>query len=332
MNNNDNQGGNSFLGTAIPIIGGIVDNVIEGMNVRAARKYNTPANQVARMREAGLPMAAASQIAPGGGFQARSTPIGTENFSSNLTQASQRQINRKQLDIMKNEIRAGGAAADVAVHNRNNLLAPSGQFEPTNQGTTARQEIEAQSLANDMARTVNYYLPSEKMLSLEQMGANIDKTSQEIKNAMAQEKILISVGSIKQILANYQERMSQGELTNLIRRNTGLKIENDIKKVEFNVAWQTQLAKITIAKNEALRSGEALRAAQLDNALKTMQNRSAKTWFEVKFRRDAAFMRRSENVFKDLIYLGMFSPNNSGYNSGAAAGFGTSQLLNFMAK
>lgn len=226
----------------IPIIGGIANSILSGINNRKARLYNSPANQVARLNEAGLPLAANTHIGGGTAVTTPTTSLGTENFAGNLKSSIDTQVSRKQLQIMKDEARIKKSEADIAEGNAKNQLNPSGQFENTNQGTGAMQTIQAQEEAVKAAQIINKWMPTEKAQNIMKQSKEMDKISQDIKQSISQTrnieehfKGILSENKIKSILANYQERMSMNELTNLIRRNTGIQKDNVLKSITINV-------------------------------------------------------------------------------------------------
>jgi len=107
------------ISPAIPIVGGVVSNILSGINERKARLYNTPANQVKRLQEAGLPLAAGSNITAGGGVSTKVSDLGTGQAVQNLGASITRQIDRKKLEIMADEARSRKYEADVAEGERN---------------------------------------------------------------------------------------------------------------------------------------------------------------------------------------------------------------------
>jgi len=305
----------SDLAPAIPIVGGVVSNVLAGMNERKARLYNSPKNQVRRLQEAGLPLAAGSNITAGGGVSTKVNDLGTSGLNDNLGKSITRNIDRKKLQIHQQELRQAQYAADIAEGNAKNQLNPVGQFENTNQGLSAAQTLGTQSEALKSAEIVNKYMPLEKTQGLLKGGKEIEQITQNIKNLATANQIQIQDLGIKKIIANYQERMSKAELENLVRRNTGLKIENDIKKVARSIEWQTELARITMARNAALASGQSLEAGRLSLLLTNASLPSAQAYYDIRREMDNA-TKAKPNLANVLLYLGMFTPTQSNYNFG----------------
>ena len=302
--------------TLIPIGASILREVHAGVQRRKERLYNSPAQQVKRMREAGLPTAAGSNIT-GGQTQPSivggNDNYGTSSLNDNLGKSITRQIDRKKLDIAAEELRSAKAAADLATGNAKNQLNTTGVFEPTNQGLTAMQGIMSQEQALINAKTVNQWLPLEKAQAILKNTKEMAKISADTANSLTQNGILISEGKIKNILANYQERMSSGELTNLIRRNIGLKNSNQITAIQGEILRNTKIAQMMKIIDEATIAGQTRQARQMSLLLQGLETESAKQYYRVRARADSSYTNQNGGIFtpSDMIYLNMFSPNSS---------------------
>jgi len=310
------------ISPAIPIVGGIASNVIAGINERKARLYNTPANQVKRLQEAGLPLAAGSNITAGGGVSTKVSDLGTGQATQNLGASITRSIDRKKLEIMQQELRQQQYAADIAEGERNNKLNPRGIFENTNQGLSAEQTIGTQAEALKSAQVINKFMPSEKYQALMKGTLEMGKLSADTQNALAQNKILLSEGKIKAILARYQEGMSLQQLQGLIKsnagqdlRNTGMGLENASKQVALTIEYATMEDQIKLAHNAAKASDNNLEAQRLSLLLTNLSMPSTMAYYKIRREMDDATMRKP-NLANTILYLGMFQPTNSNYNFG----------------
>lgn len=295
----------------VPIVGGIASNILGGINERKARLYNSPANQVARLNQAGLPKAAASNLSIGGGAVATSS-LGTEQFNQNLSSSISRQIDRKRLEVMQQELREKQSSADIAEGNAKNQLNPAGQFENTNQGTNAMQTIQAQEEAIKAAHMVNKWMPIEKFNNVLKQSKEIEQIAQQTKNHIQQHGILLSESKIKNTIANYQDSMSMAELENIISRTTGIIKENKLRDIAISIEYETMLSKIKLAKNAALISDQSLEAAKLSNILTNLSLPSTRAYYTIRRNFDNAAMAKP-NLPNTLLYLGMFQPNTSNY-------------------
>lgn len=315
------KGIGKFLETiapAVPIVGGIASNIIAGINERKARLYNSPANQVKRMQEAGLPLAAGSNITAGGGISTKVSDLGTSNYSGNLQASITRQIDRKKLQIHDEELRLAKVAADIAEHNRQNQLNPSGVFENTNMGSNMMNTMGSVAAATKHADLINTWLPIEKSQSILKNNAEIAKITADTRNSLAQHKIIVAEGQIKKIMSQWQSRMSQAEFTNIIRRNTGLKNQNEISSIQGEILRNTKIAQIHMAQMHAITAGQTVAANQMGLLLKGLETDSAKAYYQVRARADNSYKGNIWDRFTpaDLIYLQMFTPKESSMNLG----------------
>lgn len=309
-----------WIPVVAPLVSKLAENVVSGINTRKARLYDHPVNQVKRLNQAGLPKAAGSNLSIGGGVT--QTPgFGGETVQGNIessirtdTQRIQRDIAKQQLAVLEDETK--------------NKLNPTGQFTGTNQSTGMAQELATAGEAAKQAQIATKWMGIEKAVGVLHTQKQIDNVAQSTKNAVAQHGILLSEGEIKKILAEYQGRMSAGELTNLVRRNTGLSKDNRLKDVVFNVEYQTQLAKIEEAKFRSYMAGQSHDAMVMNNLLLSMETQQAKEWYKIKSRFDDRYSNKlpgiqkiheflGTDMIRDMIYLNMFSPKaNSNANFG----------------
>lgn len=306
----------------VPVVGGIATNILSGINERKARLYNSPAQQVKRLNEAGLPKAASSNISPGGGVVA-TTGLGTDQFNNNLSQSIGRQVDRKKLEILQQEERIQRAKANIEEGNAKNLLNPQGVFENTNQGTGAMQTLVQQSEAIKGAQIVNKWMPAEKFQNVMKHSKEIESISQNIKNSVQQHGILISENMIKKSLANYSDSMNMAQLENMISKTTGINKDNILKDIATSIEYQTLKAQVESAQNAALISRNNVEAGKLANILTHMSMPSTEAYYKIRRGMDDATMRKP-NLPNTLLYLGMFQPNTSNYNlSNIGAGIHT---------
>lgn len=310
----------SKIAPALPFVGGVASNVLAGINERKARLYNSPANQIARMRDAGLPLAAGSNITAGGGVSTRVADLGLGQINDNLGKSIIRDIDRKKLQIMQQELRAAKSAADLAEGNVRNQLNPAGMFEATNQGTGVAQTLAQQAEAVKTAETVNKYMPMEKALGIMKSGKDIEIISSQIKNNLIQHQIFLKDYEIKKILANYQERMSNEQLTAMIRdntmrelRNTGLGYQNNLNRVSSEIALATQGYQIKLAENAARNSDQSVLANKLAYTRDLISMPSFRAYYQIREGLDQGVLAK-QNLPNTLLYLGMMSPQQSTYN------------------
>lgn len=147
------------LSPFIPVVGGIAQNILNGINTRKARLYDSPANQVKRFQEAGLPMASTGRITTGGGFTTASAPLGTEQVVQNLGASLKRQIDRKQLELIQEQIRAAKTTADYAEMEQGYRSQQNNLFPDKNNYYT-QKDFEMNMLQSSEAIKANEYVIS----------------------------------------------------------------------------------------------------------------------------------------------------------------------------
>lgn len=325
----------AFWAVAAPLLSQLAQNVLQGINTRKARLYDSPAQQIKRYTEAGLPMAAASNINGGGGFTTQaSIHDPSAEIQANLGASLKRQIDRKQIDLMSEQIKSAGADAAIAVGNAKNKLNPAGVFENTNQGITAQQEIQTQSNAIKTQQILNKYLPTEKEIGIQSSRLGMSKTAmdiaataQNIRNAAVQEGILIHERDIKKVLAEYQPEMSRLERINLIRRNTGISRENELKRLEIAFQYQSFTDRLKLAEMNAKNAGQMNEAAILENIRRTAEQPGIANYYKIRANFDKAVLEKP-NWMNTMIYLSLIQPQSSNFNFGNLQNFGAYHLGN----
>lgn len=300
----------------IPAIAAAGQNIVQGINNRNARRYNEPKQQVRRLREAGLPTAAGTNIQAGGGVATPVSNFGFDQFNDNIGKGTIRSIEKKKLDIAVQELAKATADANIATGQAKNQLNPSGVYEPTNQGTQIQQTITAQQEAVKNAELINKWLPIEKAQGVLKNDKEIAKISADTANSLAQNKILVSDGKIKSILAQWQGKMSQEEFTNIVRRNTGLKNANEISAIQGEILRNTKIAQIHSAQMAAAAAGQNVAANNFGLIVRGLETESAKAYYKVRARADNSYKGNNWDRFTpaDLIYLQMFTPKESMIN------------------
>lgn len=299
------------LSPFVPIVGGVVSNILGGINERKARLYNSPAEQVKRLQEAGLPKAAASNIQPGGGVAVTSS-MGTENFAGNLNTSITTQVQRKQLEILQQELRTKAAEADIKEGERDNYLNPTGTYTNTNQGLGISQTLAAQANANKQQEIINKWLPIEKQTGIYKQTAEVAHIAQNTKNALIQEGILVQEKALKEIMLKWEDRMSKQRFDLLVKQNTGAKNANEISSIQAEIMRMTKIAQINVAINNAQLSGNQVEASNLNLLLQGLETESAKAYYHVKAKLDNQYVDRPGGFTpKDLMYLNMFQPKGS---------------------
>lgn len=123
---NENSLGNALLG-GLPIIGGIASSLLQRRwairDREAQNEYNSPANQLKLLKEAGLP--AVSYFAGGASAQSeqpRTTDV--DLGTKELGKYGLNQLEKKQLEILDADARSKNADADLKQAEAKWLLSP----------------------------------------------------------------------------------------------------------------------------------------------------------------------------------------------------------------
>lgn len=247
---------------ALPIagdlIGGTIDRMQSRRDIAKQNAYNEPRAQLARLREAGLPMAAMIG-GQGGGLQSALPHTSGKSSTGNISNFISSQMQLKQLEILKAEIRSKNSEADLNEAERDVLLGRRGE---TRRGT---------NLANSLESRVGIEQAEEKSRGFENViketeASNVrTKTTLENNRAVAEiAKILKDtelidkhiVGAeyenqIGSVIARYRGRMSNAELKKLLKENNllsenieGKNIENSINRIRLSIERATEASQI----------------------------------------------------------------------------------------
>lgn len=106
------RGSNLLAG--IPVLGSLISGFIQRDWAKRDREYNSPKNQVARLREAGLPLASMFSGGAGGQTQTRGSELDPSlGTAQGLDKYFTNRMTRKQLQLMDEQI--GKAEADKVI-------------------------------------------------------------------------------------------------------------------------------------------------------------------------------------------------------------------------
>lgn len=236
----------------IPVVGDIASAMISRgqskRDIAAQNAYNHPAAQVARLREAGLPMAAGLEGARSGNQS--SLPQTMQNTAGGLTNFIQRQIELKQIKLLDEEIRVrrseankneaeskwllSGQGTDTAGTNLTSILKTRLGMEQT-QAKGAEIANKISQIAADNAYTRNVLENKKLTEEISSIIRERDLLNENIDKAMYDNRIA-------RVLANYQESMSNAQLEKLLRENDllsstkkGKDIENSIEAIRYKI-------------------------------------------------------------------------------------------------
>lgn len=237
-----------WLALALPGIIGAAGSIIGRAQSRGdiARQnaYNSPANQVKRLREAGLPMAALE----GGqaGTQSALPETSGEKIGESIGNYMTTSTQQLQLKLLQEEIRLKSTEADKNEAERNWLLSGRGtdaagtnltanlQYGQRLQGAQAS----GAEFASEITRMTSENMPwrlNEENRKIEAEVNNLHKAGGLLEKQIEGADLHNRIQAVK---ANYQQRMSNAEFINLLKTNNlldanieGKNVENDISKL-----------------------------------------------------------------------------------------------------
>lgn len=268
-----------FLTALLPGLIGAAGSIFSRAQSRGdiARQnaYNSPAQQLKRLREAGLPNAAAlNQQAS----QQSSLPqTSGEGLGRNLGSFISTQTQLQQLAILKEEARLKGADADLKEAEREYLLSHKGEdiagtnltnSLKTKQGIEGA-ELQGKHLANKILGTeagnIKYKTGQEnqrRSVEIANMLHNNRLIGEHIKGAELQNRI-------NNVIAQYQPNMSAQQLNKLILENgligqgiEGKKLQNAFDRIRNIIEENTMGAVIMGRGAEAMIKSIAWERAQ----------------------------------------------------------------------
>lgn len=249
-----------FLAAALPGLisaaGSFITRQQSRGDINRQNAYNHPAMQVARLREAGLPYGALTNNSAG---NQSALPQTTDGGLGKIAEHATTRMQLKQLEILEAERRSKEASADKDEAMTAWLLSHTGE---DSQNTNLTQGlklglkhqdtiIEGGQLANRIQRIIEANTPTRLGLENSQMMMGIEKAFQEKKLVAEHTEGAKIDNRIKSVVAAYQERMSNAEFRNLLKRNNlldaqteGTLTDNDIKDIRLNIENNTQQAEI----------------------------------------------------------------------------------------
>lgn len=232
--------------------GGLIDRFISRGDIAKQNAYNSPTQQVARLKEAGLPMAALTGGVAGNQSQ---LPEGA-GFKEAVSKYQSTSMQGKQLEILKAEARLKNAQADESEARRDWLL---GQVNDTsldmsnltNQLRTSQNlqtsQLQGQSFANTIssfaARNASMKTLLENQTAIQNLARGLQGmglVNKEIEGKELDNKI-------KDVVAQYQPGMSLEQFKHLVKSNNlldvqieGSNLDNEMKRIKNFIEEQTK--------------------------------------------------------------------------------------------
>jgi len=251
------------LAGALPIVGGIAQNVIAGINTRAQNRYNSPEQQIARARKAHLPAASINNISAGN--QSSVTPsndIGTGEAGKHIASYNQNQKTLQEIGKIKEDTYKtnlenkklkgeldwylGKAGSDPSRTNLSSILGLEQQMKGL-QNT-------GQTFANDIAKYSGVIRGAEARNIGTKINLENTEQGQRIKN-MIQSNIGEGIKiegyktdnaikelerRIKSVDAKFAHRLKEEEIENIMKRNGILLTEQGLKDIQLEISNATK--------------------------------------------------------------------------------------------
>lgn len=248
----------AWLPAAIGAVGAMIGRKQSQGDIARQNAYNSPAQQVKRLREAGLPIAAME----GGyaGEQSQLPETSGREIGGNIASYITTQTQLQQLKILEEEWRLKRTEAERNEAETTWLLSQRGtDTQGTNmtQSLGFKQDLEgAQAKGQQFASEILGHQAANTPYRLNQENVKID---QEIASIITNRKLADEhitgaqlENKIQAVKAQYQSKMSQAEFVNLLRQNEllnknieGKDIQNDIDAIRRTFESETVGTRIT---------------------------------------------------------------------------------------
>lgn len=235
---------------AAQFLGSQIERAQSRGDIARQNAYNSPTQQIARLREAGLPNAALLNGGPSTGNQT-SLPSTNKSLSNYIT--SQTQL--KQLDILKAEIRLKNAQADEADARRDWLLNGYGEtIKPTNLteglqtglGIQKGQQV-AQGFANAISEATAKNTPYKLSLENQEQEQRIMNAIQSYSTESIKQEGYKLDNAIKEIEKRWTPSMNAAKLNGILLEN-GIKVqEQGLKAIQLEIENATKSNIITMS-------------------------------------------------------------------------------------
>jgi len=282
------------LAGALPVVGGIAQGVIAGMNTRAANKYNSPEQQIKRAKAAHLPAASINNISAGNQSAVTpSTDYGTASAGKEIGQYNQNQRTIKEIGRLTEDIHRmklenkklagelewylGNAGTDPARTNLSNVLgleARSKALGNINLDATGQINI---ANAGNIGTKIDLENKEQKQRIGNMITTNL-ATETQIEGAKLN-------NAIREIDLKYHPGMKAAEYDNILKRNGILVTEKGLKDLELSFNQDTYKTRVHMV--------------DLDRALKS--------WGEMTMGRDYAFNKQYQDLASQARNLFQFA-------------------------
>lgn len=248
-----------------PILGGLADRLLSQGAINRQNKYNHPLQQVRRLREAGLPMAAMSGSNTG---NQASLPESAQ-LGGKIQQGIATSQQLEQIKLIKAETRSKNAQANRDEAEANWLLRNKGEtYQPTNLTDGLEFDLqmkEAQKVGQELGNKIQSVIANNQQYRTGQENREIElrnaKTIEDIKSTIQNRELTGAHiegaeldNRIKKVVAEYQPKMSAAQLEKLYKENgligehiKGAQLDNAIKEIDKYIKDYTKGNQIALS-------------------------------------------------------------------------------------
>lgn len=260
-----------IFGTAAGVIGNIAGGAIQRGQFKRdrenERKYQSPTEQLKRMREAGLPMAAmGNNVSTGASpMQGGQTDGGARGAGEAIGRHAKTSLEIQQLKLLGGQTRSANAAADLDEAKTQFLLDGKGN------------DSAGSNLTSILGTEADILKGTEKGLRITQEGQKLGQIGMGYDNLMKK----YSQG-VQSKFADQEYKKTNQEIANLVEGEKGMKskrygqdLSNQIEEVTLEYKpWMTE------AQYGLLLKDKGLREAQVDN--QKLRNKFEEATFELR--------------------------------------------------
>lgn len=245
-----------WLLAAIPAMiqaaGGIAQSSMSSRDIKKQNAYNSPSQQVSRMNEAGLPMAALSGTANAGSQSQLPSREGIKDAGHSLGNYFSTQVQLKQLKILDEEIKLKAAESSLKSAEAAFLLSGRGiDTGNTNLTTGMKQKLEIEGntvaagrIGNKIQEGVLRNQAKRQELENNNLAMDIVKKAADIGLTNIHAEGAITDNQMKKVILEYQPGMSAAQLDKLLKENGILATEQGLKNVQLEIQNATKSSQI----------------------------------------------------------------------------------------
>lgn len=283
----------SLIGAGSDILGAEINAGQSRRFIREMNEYNKPLNQLARLREAGLPFAAFAGNAAGNqSLIPQTSGQGYANAGNRLSNFFTTKTQLVQLDILKEEARLKRSEANKNEAMTEWLLSGKGTDRAATNLTAGlstdlsikQLQQQATEFANKIAEAEAGNIGNKIALTNTEQGQRIANMIQDYKAKDIQISGYKLDNALKQLELKWRPRMNAANLDHILKQNDILVTEKGLKQLQYNLDAATYNNKIRMSDIET-------ETKRLGMQLLGVNYEQSRQWQE--------FNRRTQKLFLD---------------------------------